>query len=132
MLVRPDRECEGTLLYIMIKGLGVTYTIFMCVKQIVRALEGDVSLDDLNEGVKPGQSTVFSSSDGSTDYDVNSYNADMKKFRRMALDYESSNEYGFNSDYGHNGGSSSASAESTEMARQRAAAAGRRQGGFEI
>jgi hypothetical protein len=29
--------------------------------QIVRALEGDASLDDLNEGVKPGQSMMFSS-----------------------------------------------------------------------
>lgn len=52
--------------------------------QIVRALEGDVSLDDLNEGVKPGKSSVFMSS-GSSDYDVNAYNADMKKFRQVAM-----------------------------------------------
>ena len=101
--------------------------MMVCGKQVVRAMEGDVSLDDLNEGVKPGQSTVFSS-DGSSsnEYDVHSYNADMKKFRRMALssqDYESSNEYGFTSDYGQNEGSSTASADSIEMSRHRAAAA---------
>ncbi|XP_021600912.1 proline-rich receptor-like protein kinase PERK4 isoform X3 [Manihot esculenta] len=52
--------------------------------QIVRCLEGDVSLDDLSEGAKPGQSTVFSSSPGS-EYGAESYNADMKKFRQVAL-----------------------------------------------
>ncbi|XXG81377.1 hypothetical protein AAC387_Pa09g2027 [Persea americana] len=52
--------------------------------QIVRALEGDVSLEDLNEGVRPGQSSVFSS-DGSTEYNSSTYNADMKQFRKMAL-----------------------------------------------
>lgn len=90
--------------------------------QTVRALEGDVSLDDLNEGVKPGQSSVFGS-DGSTDYDKGSYNADMKKFRRMALssqDYESSTEYGFTSDYGNNEASSSASGDSLELGQRRA------------
>ncbi|XP_068653771.1 proline-rich receptor-like protein kinase PERK4 [Aristolochia californica] len=51
--------------------------------QIVRALEGDVSMEDLNEGVRPGQSSVFSSS--SSDYDTTSYNADLKKMRKMAL-----------------------------------------------
>ncbi|KAG6729596.1 hypothetical protein I3843_01G033000 [Carya illinoinensis] len=53
--------------------------------QIVRALEGDASLlDDLkNEGVKPGQSSVYSSA-GSSDNDTNVFNADMK-FRKMAL-----------------------------------------------
>ncbi|KAF2290723.1 hypothetical protein P3X46_029295 [Hevea brasiliensis] len=59
--------------------------------QIVRALEGDVSLDDLNEGAKPGHSTVFGSANGSSDYDASSYNADMKKFRQVAL---SSQEFG--------------------------------------
>lgn len=53
-------------------------------EQIVRALEGDVSLEDLNEGVRPGQSSVFSS-DGSTEYNSSTYNADMKQFRKMAL-----------------------------------------------
>lgn len=87
----------------------------------MRALEGDVSLDDLNEGVKPGQSQVFGSN-GSTEYDVDSYNADMKKFRRMALssqDYDSSTDYGFTSDYGHNEASSSASGDSLEIGQRR-------------
>ena len=64
-------------------------------KQIVRALEGDSSLDDLNEGVKPGQSSIYSSSTG-TDYSNNSYNADMKKFRQIAL---SSQEMGGSGEY---------------------------------
>ena len=50
--------------------------------QIVRALEGDVSLDDLNEGVKPGHSKVYT---GSSDYDTNQYSADLKKFRHVAF-----------------------------------------------
>lgn len=53
--------------------------------QIVRALEGDVLLDVLNEGTRTGQSPMFSSSNGSSDYDTNSYNADMKTFRQVAL-----------------------------------------------
>ncbi|XP_030498949.2 proline-rich receptor-like protein kinase PERK4 [Cannabis sativa] len=52
--------------------------------QIVRALEGDVSLDDLNEGVRPGYSSIYTSSE-SSDYDASAYNADMKRFRKMAL-----------------------------------------------
>ncbi|KAK2657226.1 hypothetical protein Ddye_010278 [Dipteronia dyeriana] len=52
--------------------------------QIVRALEGDSSLEDLNEGVKPGQSSIYNSTT-SSDYSQSSYNADMKKFRQMAL-----------------------------------------------
>lgn len=70
-----------------------------CVKmQIVRALEGDVSLDDLNEGVKPGQSSVFGSANGSSDYDSSAYNADMKRFREVALSSQ---------DFGSSGGTSS-------------------------
>lgn len=64
-------------------------------EQIVRALEGDVSLSDLNEGIKPGQSNVYSSY-GSSDYDTSQYNEDLKKFRKMAL---GSQEYGASSEY---------------------------------
>ncbi len=74
-------------------------------KQIVRALEGDVSLDDLNEGVKPGQSSVYSSS---SDYDTTAYNTDMKKFRKMALSSQDSSEFGTSSNESRemgNGGS---------------------------
>ncbi|XP_020256256.1 proline-rich receptor-like protein kinase PERK4 isoform X2 [Asparagus officinalis] len=38
--------------------------------QIVRALDGDLSLEELNEGVRPGQSMVFSSG---SDYDSDLY-----------------------------------------------------------
>lgn len=64
----------------------------------MRALEGDVSLDDLNEGVRPGQSAIYTSS-GSSDYDANAYDADMKKFRKMALTSQEfvSSEFGTSS-----------------------------------
>ncbi|XP_041006791.1 proline-rich receptor-like protein kinase PERK1 [Juglans microcarpa x Juglans regia] len=71
--------------------------------QIVRALEGDASLSDLNEGIRPGHSTLYNSH-GSSDYDTSQYNEDMKKFRKMALgsqEYGASNEYsGATSEYG--------------------------------
>ncbi|KAB5556876.1 hypothetical protein DKX38_007785 [Salix brachista] len=67
--------------------------------QVVRALEGDVLLDDLNEGTKPGQSSIFSGSNGSSDYDASSYNADMKRFRQVALNSQEfgSSEHGTSS-----------------------------------
>ncbi|KAH0909236.1 hypothetical protein HID58_032557 [Brassica napus] len=61
--------------------------------QIVRALEGEVSLDVLYEGVKPGHSNIYGASGTSSDYSQTSYNADMKKFRQIALssqDFQSS------------------------------------------
>ncbi|KAG2294473.1 hypothetical protein Bca52824_041142 [Brassica carinata] len=61
--------------------------------QIVRALEGDASLEDLNE-VKPGQSLGRGSS---SDYDSSTYSADMRKFRKVAMD---SHEYGATSEWG--------------------------------
>ncbi|KAH9603703.1 hypothetical protein KSS87_007454 [Heliosperma pusillum] len=74
--------------------------------QIVRALEGDVSLEDLNEGTKSsgGNSSMFNSSGGgSSDYDTMSYNNDMKQFRKTAFsstEYASS-DYGNTNEYGH-------------------------------
>ncbi|KAI7735059.1 hypothetical protein M8C21_019316, partial [Ambrosia artemisiifolia] len=50
--------------------------------QVVRALEGDMSLSDLDDGMKPGHSSVYN---GSSDYDTAQYNEDMIKFRKMAL-----------------------------------------------
>ncbi|PKH47854.1 hypothetical protein CRG98_050417, partial [Punica granatum] len=41
--------------------------------------------------IKPGQSSVFSAGNGSSDYDSSAYNADMKRFREVAL---SSQEFG--------------------------------------
>ncbi|XP_076928732.1 proline-rich receptor-like protein kinase PERK15 [Bidens hawaiensis] len=49
---------------------------------VVRALEGDMSLSDLDDGIKPGHSSVYN---GSSDYDTAQYNEDMAKFRKMAL-----------------------------------------------
>ncbi|KAJ7973866.1 Receptor-like kinase [Quillaja saponaria] len=87
--------------------------------QIVRALEGDVSLSDLNEGIRPGHSTVYSSH-GSSDYDTSQYKEDMKKFRKVALgsqEYVASSEYsGPTSEYGlYPSGSSSEGQTTREM-----------------
>ncbi|KAG5528954.1 hypothetical protein RHGRI_029571 [Rhododendron griersonianum] len=80
--------------------------------QIVRALEGDSSLNDLNEGVKPGQSSTYSSNGSSSTpsaYDTGAYNADMLKFRKMVLSSQdfNSSEYGATSEYGLNPSTSS-------------------------
>lgn len=49
--------------------------------KIVRALEGDASLDDLNEGMKHSSSTDAVNSSGSSEFD-GTYNSDMKRFRK--------------------------------------------------
>ncbi|XP_050128636.1 proline-rich receptor-like protein kinase PERK1 [Malus sylvestris] len=90
--------------------------------QVVRALEGDVSLSDLNEGIRPGQSNVYSSH-GSSDYDTSQYKEDMKKFRKMALgsqEYGASSEYSApTSDYGlYPSGSSSGEGQSRQTTRE--------------
>ncbi|XP_071698338.1 proline-rich receptor-like protein kinase PERK15 [Rutidosis leptorrhynchoides] len=84
--------------------------------QVVRALEGDVSLADLDEGIKPGHSSVYN---GSSDYDTAQYNEDMIKFRKMALgtqEYASSEYSRPTSEYGLNpSGSSSEGVNTREM-----------------
>ncbi|XP_028751370.1 proline-rich receptor-like protein kinase PERK1 isoform X1 [Neltuma alba] len=65
------------------------------VSQVARALEGDMSLSDLNEGIKPGHSSAYSFR-GSSDYDTAQYKEDMKKFRKMALGTQ---ELGVSSEY---------------------------------
>lgn len=60
---------------------------------MVRALEGDVSLEDLNEGVRPGHSRIYGSYSGSSDYDTMQYNKDLEKFRKMALGPFTSKDY---------------------------------------
>ncbi|CAL9097836.1 unnamed protein product [Musa textilis] len=77
--------------------------------QVIRALEGDVSLEDLNEGIRPGHSRFYGSY-GSSDYDSSQYNEDMKKFRKMALatqEYASGDHSAATSEYGQNPLSSS-------------------------
>ncbi|KAM7251780.1 hypothetical protein ACFE04_023663 [Oxalis oulophora] len=63
--------------------------------QIVRALEGESSLEDLNEGVKPGHSTIYGST-GSSEYSQKSYQSDLKKFKQMLSSTElpTTNELG--------------------------------------
>ncbi|CAL5400280.1 unnamed protein product [Camellia sinensis] len=83
---------------------------------VVRAFEGDISLSDLNEAIKPGHNTVYSSH-GSSDYDTNQYNEDMKKFRKMALgtkEYGSNEHSALTSEYGlYPSGSSSGGQQTT-------------------
>ncbi|XP_009380552.2 proline-rich receptor-like protein kinase PERK1 [Musa acuminata AAA Group] len=84
--------------------------------QILRALEGDVSLEDLHEGIRPGHSRFYSSY-GSSDYDSGQYNEDMKKFRKMALttqEYASSEYSAPTSEYGRNPSASSSEGAQTQ------------------
>ncbi|RWV83878.1 hypothetical protein GW17_00054454 [Ensete ventricosum] len=73
---------------------------------------------DLNEGVKPGQSTVFNSS---SDYDSASYSSNMRRFRKLALESDDySNEFsGAASDYGLNPSESGSSGEISSARGQR-------------
>ncbi|KAA8531863.1 hypothetical protein F0562_006420 [Nyssa sinensis] len=82
--------------------------------QIVRALEGESSLEDLNEStVKTGQQSSVINPNGG--YDTGAYNADMMKFRKMVLSSQefNSSEYGATSEYGLN--PSTSSSDSREM-----------------
>ncbi|KAI3995969.1 hypothetical protein MKX01_037466 [Papaver californicum] len=86
--------------------------------QVVRALEGNISLQDLNEGIRPGQSSAFSSY-GSSDYDTVQYKEDMIKFRQMALasqDHGSTptGYSGVTSEYGLNPSVSSSEGQQTQ------------------
>ncbi|KAG5621113.1 hypothetical protein H5410_006331 [Solanum commersonii] len=55
--------------------------------QIVRALEGNSSLEDLNDNPKPSKVPSFAASNGAhtQSYDTGMYNADMMKFRKMIM-----------------------------------------------
>ncbi|XP_021652737.2 proline-rich receptor-like protein kinase PERK15 isoform X2 [Hevea brasiliensis] len=84
--------------------------------QIVRALEGNVSLDDLSDGITTGHSMVYGSYGGS-DYSSTQYKEDLKKFRKMALESQehSSSEYsGITSEYGLQPFSSSTEGQGTQ------------------
>ncbi|PIN19255.1 Serine/threonine protein kinase [Handroanthus impetiginosus] len=87
--------------------------------QVMKALEEDVSQSDINEGIRPGYSTVYSSY-GSSDYDTTQYNEDIRKFRKMALtsqEYGSSDQYSNpTNEYGlYPSGSSSEGQQTREM-----------------
>lgn len=64
------------------KFIVITNILYINAKQIVRALEGDVSLDDLDNGTRTANQDQGSSSD----YNTRAYNEDLKKFRKMALE----------------------------------------------
>lgn len=88
--------------------------------QVVRALEGDAYLADLNKGIRPGHSGVYNSSFTSSDYDNSNYSADIRRFRQVALEsQEYGSEYsGATSDYGVNPSASSSDYQtSTEVDR---------------
>ena len=95
--------------------------------QIVRVLEGDVSLEVLiKDGVKPGHSTMLSSSSG--DYDAGAYNSDVKRIRKIALDggAAASSEFGGTSEYGLNLSISSSEQSSAEPCRRTGTGSGSR------
>ncbi|CAL4936236.1 unnamed protein product [Urochloa decumbens] len=57
--------------------------------QIVRALEGDMSLEDLSEGVRPGQSMAFGTAAPASSYKASNtpgqYTSDMERIRRAPM-----------------------------------------------
>ncbi|PRQ50909.1 putative protein kinase RLK-Pelle-PERK-1 family [Rosa chinensis] len=85
--------------------------------QVVRALEGNLSPDELNEGVIPGQSMIYSSSE-STQYSTREYKEDMLKFRKLALESQEleqgiSETSGPSSDFGQHQSASSGEGQQT-------------------
>lgn len=80
-------------------------------------MDGDSSLDDLNEGVKPGHSQPYNPNNENQDiYDTGAYNADLMKFRKMVMasgEVNSSEYGGSTSEYGLN--PSTSSSDSREM-----------------
>jgi len=99
--------------------------------QVVRALEGNVSLEDLNEGVRPGHSRFFGSY-SSSDYDSGQYNEDMKKFKKMAFNnnYTSSQYSAPTSEYGQIPSASSSEGHQTQEMESGAMKKGGYSGGY--
>ena len=69
----------------------ITLLPFLHGKQIVRALEGNLSLDDLNEEISLGTAEHLVPP-GNIDYENDQYKEDLKKFRNMV---SISHEQGF-------------------------------------
>lgn len=85
--------------------------------QVVRALEGNLSLSELNEGIVPGHSSAYSHH-GSSDYDSSQYQEDLKKFRMIALESQeqATSEFsGPTSEYGLQPSSSSSGVQQTSQ-----------------
>ncbi|CAL0312477.1 unnamed protein product [Lupinus luteus] len=91
--------------------------------QIVRALEGDATLEDLSDGNKNGNNTAYGSSHGNSDYDSAQYKRDMTKFRKLALETQehggaSSDYNGVTSEYGVNTSDSSGESHNRQTTRE--------------
>ncbi|KAL6144701.1 hypothetical protein ACLB2K_055392 [Fragaria x ananassa] len=86
--------------------------------QVLRALEGNLSPDELNEGVIPGHSMIYSSSE-STQYSTQEYKQDMLKFRKLALEESQELDQGISetsgpsSDFGQHQSASSGEGQQT-------------------
>ncbi|XP_010462066.1 PREDICTED: proline-rich receptor-like protein kinase PERK15 isoform X1 [Camelina sativa] len=81
--------------------------------QIVRAFEGNISIDDLTEGSAPGHSTIYSL-DGSSDYSSTQYKEDLKKFKKMAYESQTFGSSECSVLTSHNGQNPSGSSSITE------------------
>ncbi|KAI5072978.1 hypothetical protein GOP47_0013084 [Adiantum capillus-veneris] len=79
--------------------------------QVLRALEDDVALSDLNQGVKPGHSYVYGFSFASTDYDSSYYSANTRMYSQATFgSRDCSSEYsGGTSEHAMNPSTSSSS-----------------------
>lgn len=53
--------------------------------QIARALEGNLPLEELDEGIKPGHSKLNGSQE-SSDFDTAQYREELRKFQKMAFE----------------------------------------------
>jgi hypothetical protein len=76
-----------------------------CFEKVLRALEDDVALPDLHQGVKPGYSHAYASSYASTEFDSSCYILDVKERRQThqeGPDYSSEYSGGAGSEYGAN------------------------------
>ncbi|KAH7547279.1 hypothetical protein FEM48_Zijuj01G0292900 [Ziziphus jujuba var. spinosa] len=85
--------------------------------QTVRALEGNIALNDLSEGVTPGSSIVLDSY-GSTSYNASQYKEDLKKFQKLALQVSQERTFsegsGLSSDFGQHPSTSSSGQHTTQ------------------
>ncbi|XP_030470562.1 proline-rich receptor-like protein kinase PERK1 [Syzygium oleosum] len=83
--------------------------------QIVRALEGDGSFDDLSDWPKSNSQSSATGGSSGTDYGSVSYSENMRQFKKVTFNSREyvSSEYGGTSEYGLNPSSSSSDSEET-------------------
>lgn len=70
-------------------------------KQIVRVLDGDGSLADLQEGMKASQSAGGLNSSEGADYDNHSYNLKFRSTGMSSQEFTSSSEHGTTGEFAH-------------------------------